>query len=403
LRNANIRVETINSTTEKTDRARILEDLQCGHPLTRLLYVTPEFCQGDQFRRILRIIHSQKELARIAVDEAHCVSEWGHDFRPSFQELSFFKAEFPDVPIICLTATATKRVREDIIKTLALDTTKLKMFRMTTSRPNLHYEVRFKSDEEDQYPDFLRWLKAAHARRAADPARASQLASQNQRADNVPGIIYTLFRKDCESLAARLRSDGIGAKPYHAGLPHAERADALSGWVANKAGYDIVVATTAFGMGIDKENVRFVVHWQIPKSFEGFYQEAGRAGRDGKASACILYYGREDRDRAANMMARDKARQPTKGAGVRVMEEQMGHRQDSLKALVNYCEATNKCRHKLIAKYFADEEDPPCDYACDWCKDAVGLVKRKERTLATEEYCSTQRDQGRYDIDEYDC
>jgi RecQ family ATP-dependent DNA helicase len=403
LRNANIRVETINSTTEKTDRARILEDLQCGHPLTRLLYVTPEFCQGDQFRRILRIIHSQKELARIAVDEAHCVSEWGHDFRPSFQELSFFKAEFPDVPIICLTATATKRVREDIIKTLALDTTKLKMFRMTTSRPNLHYEVRFKSDEEDQYPDFLRWLKAAHARRAADPARASQLASQNQRADNVPGIIYTLFRKDCESLAARLRSDGIGAKPYHAGLPHAERADALSGWVANKAGYDIVVATTAFGMGIDKENVRFVVHWQIPKSFEGFYQEAGRAGRDGKASACILYYGREDRDRAANMMARDKARQPTKGAGVRVMEEQMGHRQDSLKALVNYCEATNKCRHKLIAKYFADEEDPPCDYACDWCKDAVGLVKRKERTLATEEYCSTQREQGRYDIDEYDC
>jgi RecQ family ATP-dependent DNA helicase len=403
LRNANIRVETINSTTEKTDRARILEDLQCGHPLTRLLYVTPEFCQGDQFRRILRIIHSQKELARIAVDEAHCVSEWGHDFRPSFQELSFFKAEFPDVPIICLTATATKRVREDIIKTLALDTTKLKMFRMTTSRPNLHYEVRFKSDEEDQYPDFLRWLKAAHARRAADPARASQLASQNQRADNVPGIIYTLFRKDCESLAARLRSDGIGAKPYHAGLPHTERADALSGWVANKAGYDIVVATTAFGMGIDKENVRFVVHWQIPKSFEGFYQEAGRAGRDGKASVCILYYGREDRDRAANMMARDRARQPTKGAGVKVMEEQMGHRQDSLKALVNYCEATNRCRHKLIAKYFADDEDPPCDYACDWCKDAVGLVKRKEKTLATEEYCSTQREQGRYDVDEYDC
>lgn len=403
MRNANIRVETINSTTDKVDRSRILEDLQCGHPLTRLLYVTPEFCQGDQFRRILRIIHSQKELARIAVDEAHCVSEWGHDFRPAFQELSFFKAEFPEVPIICLTATATARVREDIIKTLALDITKLKMFRMTTSRPNLHYEVRFKSDEEDQYPDFLHWLKAAHARRAGNPARASQLATQNQRADNVPGIIYTLFRKDCESLAARLRSDGIGAKPYHAGLPHSERADALSGWVANKAGYDIVVATTAFGMGIDKENVRFVVHWQLPKSFEGFYQEAGRAGRDGKASACILYYGREDRDRAASMMARDKARQPTKGAGVKILEEQMKHRQQSLKALVNYCEATNKCRHKIIANYFADEEDPPCDYACDWCKDAVGLVKRKERTLATEEYVSTQREQGRYDVDEYDC
>jgi len=402
MRNANIRVETINSTTPTTDRNRILQDLQCGHPLTRLLYVTPEYCQGDNFRKILRIIHSQKELARIAVDEAHCVSEWGHDFRPAFQQLSFFKTEFPDVPVICLTATATSRVRDDIIKTLALDTSKLKMFRMSTSRPNLHYEVRFKSDIEDQYPDFLAWLKAAHARRAANPERASQLATQNQRADNVPGIIYTLFRKDCESLAARLRSDGIGAKPYHAGLPHTERADALSGWVANKAGYDVVVATTAFGMGIDKENVRFVVHWQIPKSFEGFYQEAGRAGRDGKASLCILYYGREDRDRAANMMAKDQFKKPAKGGDVAAMQQQWTNRAKSLETLVNYCEATDGCRHRLIAKYFGDEEVPPCDFACDWCKDAVGLVKRKEKGLASELWCSTQREQGKYDVDEYE-
>jgi RecQ family ATP-dependent DNA helicase len=402
MRNANIRVETINSTTSKSEKDRVIRDLQCGHPLTRLLYVTPEFCQGDHFRKILKIIYSQRELARIAVDEAHCVSEWGHDFRPSFQQLSWFKTEFPDVPIICLTATATARVRDDIIRTLALDASKLKMFRMTTSRPNLHYEVRFKSDDEDHYSDFLAWLKATHARRAANPERVTQLATQNQRADNVSGIIYTLFRKDCESLAARLRGDGIGAKPYHAGLPHAERADALSGWVANKAGYDVVVATTAFGMGIDKENVRFVVHWQIPKSFEGFYQEAGRAGRDGKASVCILYYGREDRDRAANMLGRDQSRQPTKGAGVAAQQEMFNNRGKSLHALVNYCEATNKCRHRMIAEYFADEEVPPCDFACDWCKDAVALVKRKEKGLATEEWCSTQRAEGRYDIDEYE-
>ncbi|CAO2658801.1 Nn.00g065240.m01.CDS01 [Neocucurbitaria sp. VM-36] len=402
MRHAGIKVETINSTTPSSDRQRITADLQCGHPLTRLLYVTPEYCQGDHFRKILRVIHSQRELARIAVDEAHCVSEWGHDFRPSFQQLSFFKTEFPDVPIICLTATATSRVRDDIIKTLALDPSSLKMFRMTTSRPNLHYEVRFKSDEEDHYSNFLSWLKTAHARRAANPERATQLATQKQRADNVPGIIYTLFRKDCESLAARLRADGIGAKPYHAGLPHAERADALSGWVANKAGYDVVVATTAFGMGIDKENVRFVVHWQIPKSFEGFYQEAGRAGRDGKASVCILYYGREDRDRAATMMARDQARQPSKGAGVAAQQQQMMNRAKSLQTLVAYCEATNECRHKLIAKYFGDEEVPPCDFACDWCKDAEALVRRKEGGLASEEWCSTQRDLGRYDIDEYE-
>jgi bloom syndrome protein len=404
MRKAKIRVETINSTTTASARTKIIEDLQCGHPLTRLLYVTPEYCELDYFRKILRIIHSQKELARIAIDEAHCISEWGHDFRPSFKSLSFFKKEFPDVPMICLTATATARVRDDIIKTLELDASKLKMFRMTTSRPNLHYEVRFKSDEEDHYTDFLAWLKATHARRAANPERASQLASQNLRADNVPGIIYTLFRKDCESLAARLRSDGIGAKPYHAGLPHTDRADALSGWVANKEGYDVIVATTAFGMGIDKENVRFVVHWQIPKSFEGFYQEAGRAGRDGKASICMLYYGREDRDRAAAMMARDQQRQPSKSAAsanAEALRQQIVNRAKSLQELVGYCENTRKCRHKLIARYFGDEEVPPCDFACDWCKDPEGLVKRKERGLASEEWCSTQREMGKYDVDEY--
>ncbi|KAF2013716.1 ATP-dependent DNA helicase [Aaosphaeria arxii CBS 175.79] len=402
MRRANIRVETINSTTTQSKKKAIIEDLQCGHPLTRLLYVTPEYCEGDHFRNILRIIHSQRELARIAIDEAHCISEWGHDFRPSFKSLSFFKAEFPDVPMICLTATATARVRNDIITTLALDESKMRMFRMTTSRPNLHYEVRFKSDEEDHYSDFLSWIRKAHDRRTNNPERAIQLASQNQRANSVPGIIYTLFRKDCEALAARLRADGIGAKPYHAGLPHTDRADALAGWVENREGYDIIVATTAFGMGIDKENVRFVVHWQIPKSFEGFYQEAGRAGRDGKASACILYYGREDRDRAANMMVRDQQRQPSKGANIAAMKQQMLKRAESLKLLVEYCENTAQCRHRMIANYFADEEVPPCDYACDWCKNPVLLVRRKEKGLASEEWCSTQKEMGRFDIDEYD-
>src|SRR5690242_8421511 len=190
MRHSNVKVETVNSTTQRQDRERILADLQCGHPLTRLLYVTPEYCATDHFRKILRIIYSQKELARIAVDEAHCVSEWGHDFRPSFQQLSFFKMEFPDVPIICLTATATARVRNDIIKTMALDPLKLRVFRMSTSRPNLHYEVRFKRDDDDHYTDFLSWLRGIYARRA-NSQRATELATQQQRTDNVSGIIYT--------------------------------------------------------------------------------------------------------------------------------------------------------------------------------------------------------------------
>ncbi|KAF2840655.1 ATP-dependent DNA helicase [Patellaria atrata CBS 101060] len=401
MRAASIKVATINSGTNSSTRKEILEDLQCGHPHIRLLYVTPEYCQMDHFRRILRVIHSQRELARIAIDEAHCISEWGHDFRPAFTSLSFFKREFPDVPMICCTATATERVRNDILNVLELDPRKLRLFTMTTSRPNLHFEVRFKSDEEDHYDDFLSWIRATHSRRAARSNRAAQLASLNQRTTNVPGIIYTLYRRDCESLAARLRSDGIGAKPYHAGLPPPEKDDHLAGWVANKEGYDVIVATTAFGMGIDKENVRFVIHWQIPKSFEGFYQEAGRAGRDGKAAVCILYYGREDRDRAFQLMAKDVARQQTSKVTAAAVQK-AETRVKSLQALVGYCEATNRCRHQIICDYFGEDARPECDYACDWHKDPVQLVRRMEEGLASEEFCSTQRERGAYAYDEYD-
>ncbi|OMP83364.1 ATP-dependent DNA helicase Q5 [Diplodia seriata] len=399
LRAADIRVATINSTVPYSQKTVIMEDLQCGHPRTRLLYITPEYCQLDSFRRILRIIHSHRELARIAVDEAHCISEWGHDFRPSFKNLSFFKHEFPDVPIICLTATATAQVRNDIIRTLELDPGKLKLFTMTTNRPNLHYEVRFKSDEEDHYDNLIGWLRAAQARRTADPVRVAALKAAGKRPEAISGIIYTLFRRDCETLAQRLRESGIGARPYHAGLSNAEKDAALAGWVANTPGFDVIVATTAFGMGIDKEDVRFVVHWQLPKSFEGFYQEAGRAGRDGKAAACILYYAREDRDRAVVMMARDM---PKDAAHNRAALEKHRSRAESLKKLVDYCEETNRCRHRLIAAYFGESgEAVSCDWACDWCKDPIALWKRKERGLASEEWCSTQMESGAYGDDAY--
>ncbi|KAF1981126.1 ATP-dependent DNA helicase recQ [Aulographum hederae CBS 113979] len=400
LRRAKIVVATINGTTPHDVKMAVLEDLQCGHPRTRLLYVTPEYCAMDHFRRILRIVYQQRQLSRIAVDEAHCISEWGHDFRKSFEGLSFFRREFPDVPIMCCTATATARVREDIINTLELDALRLKLFTMTTVRNNLHYEVRFKSDDADHYDDFLKWLRAIYTRRSSRPVRATQLETRRERIENVSGIIYTWFRKDCDSLAARLCDDGIGAKPYHAGLSTEAKDDHLAGWVANKQGYDVIVATTAFGMGIDKEDVRFVVHWQLPKSFEGFYQEAGRAGRDGKCSACILYYSREDRDRLATTMARENARKSNKTASGGLSPQAI-HRAKSLQALVQYCESTSTCRHKLICQYFGENTVPECDYACDWHKDGNSLAMTKDRRLASEEWCSTQREAGAYD-DEYD-
>ncbi|KXS97981.1 hypothetical protein AC578_3126 [Pseudocercospora eumusae] len=399
LRAANIKVETINSTTAFSKKTEILNDLKSGHPHTRLLYVTPEYCQLDHFRNHLRIVYQQQELARIAVDEAHCISEWGHDFRPSFKELNWFKKEFPDIPMICCTATATQAVREDVISTLALDPTKLKTFTMTTSRPNLHYELRFTNDNEDRYDNLLAWIRATHARRANNPTRSQELTQRGERPTNVPGIIYTWYRKDTEALATRLQSDGIGAKPYHAGLSVEQKDDHLTGWVKNREGYDIIVATTAFGMGIDKDNVRFVVHWQIPKSFEGYYQEAGRAGRDGKASMCILYYSREDRDRAAHMMQRE-IQKLNNGRSSNVKANY--NRGKSLQALIGFCESVSKCRHKMIAKYFGEETTPPCDWACDWHKDAKGLAERKEKNLASEEWVATQNQMGTYSNDYYE-
>lgn len=400
---AGIRVATINSTTTMTVKNAILDDLKSGHPRTRLLYVTPEYCTLDHFRKCLRTVHEQRELARIAVDEAHCISEWGHDFRQSFKQLDFFKKEFPDVPMICCTATATQRVRDDIITTLGLDRLKLRCFTMTTHRPNLHYEIRFKSDDEDHYHDFLSWLRTTYERRAQRAERRKELEDRKERITNVPGIIYTLYRKDTESLAARLRADGVGAKPYHAGLSIEQKEDHLAGWIANREGYDVIVATTAFGMGIDKENVRFVVHWQIPKSFEGFYQEAGRAGRDGKASVCILYYSREDRDRAAFLMGREQERGggAHSNGGARGREAKV-NRARSLQALIGYCENVAACRHKLVAEYFGDQTLPKCDWACDWHKDATLLARRKDKELASEEWCATQRQSGAYGYDEYE-
>jgi len=300
---------------------------------------------------------------------------------------------FPDVPIMCLTATANEQVRRDILTTLGLDRTpeRLKNFTMTAHRPNLHLEVRFTSDQaNDRFDDFVTWLKGVYARRS-QPERKAELDAVGERVQNVPGIIYTLSRDECEMLAAALRQEEIGARPFHAKLPKEVKEETLARWIANEPGYDIIVATTAFGMGIDKENVRFVVHWRLPKSFEGYYQEAGRAGRDGNASYCFLYYAREDRDRVCNMVMRDGGPNDTNREA----------RMRSLSRLVEYCESTDTCRHAFICKYFGEEEVPECDYACDWHKDPQGLKRRMMAGLASEEWVSTQREEGRFDDYEY--
>lgn len=397
LEAANIPVATLNSNTLFGDRDKIIKDLCCGHPRTRLLYITPEYTLSESFRRCLQTIYTQGELARIAIDEAHCISEWGHDFRRAYAHLSHFRTTYPSVPIICLTATATPFVRASIISTLALNLSNLRSFCMTTSRPNLHYEIRFTSDQSDtRFHELLTWLTAIHARRATNPARKLELKSSNIRPDAFSGIIYVPFRTDCETLAGRLRTQSIGAAPYHAGLSTADRALCQQKWIVNAPGYDIIVATTAFGMGIDKQDVRFVVHWSVPKSFEGYYQEAGRAGRDGKAAVCMLFYSREDRDRVAWRISKDGAGSSGEGNNNSNSDKnqnaQIQSRAASFQKLVSYCEEVRKCRHVIISEFFDELEPPTCDYACDFCKDPAGLRARKAAGLASEEWVSTQRD-----------
>lgn len=367
-----------------------------GHPLTRLLYITPEYTLTESFRKHLNTVYTQGELSRIAIDEAHCISEWGHDFRTAFTSLSYFRSTFPSVPIICLTATATAAVRQDIITTLNLDSENLKIFTTSTSRPNLHYEVRFTSDEHDnRFSYFVSWLQTVYARRRNNSVRAGEITATNERAEAVSGIVYVSFRSECDALAARLRSNNIGAAPYHAGLSAYDRVECQRKWLANEPGWDVIVATTAFGMGIDKQDVRFVIHWNMPKSFEGFYQEAGRAGRDGKAAACVLFYSREDRHRISHRMIRDVSNSGNNDTvNAQAKAAQSKNRADSFQKLVNYCEGTNKCRHAFINDFFDGQEPPACDFACDWCKDAEGLKRRKREGLASEEWVSTQRERG---------
>ncbi|KAF8252820.1 ATP-dependent DNA helicase [Wilcoxina mikolae CBS 423.85] len=378
---AGIKAGRLDSTITQQEKNAIFKDLECGHPSLRLLYVTPELCETQNFRNKLRIVYQQGELNRIVIDEAHCISEWGHDFRAAFKKLYWFKTEFPNVPMMAVTATATARVRKDIVKILRLPPPpKLQMFLLSTSRANLHYEIRYVNDQINPLDDLLKWLNGVYKRRKSRE-------DSGERYSAVSGLIYCQRRQTCEDVARELRNQGIGARPYHAALENQEKNDTTSNWLLDKPGYDIIVATTAFGMGIDKPNVRFVVHWELSKSFEGYYQEAGRAGRDGNAARCILFYSRESRDRTAWLLSKEASKKnpPTTESASRV---------NSFQELVNYCENTSTCRHDAISQYFGDVEPPECDFACDICKDRQSVVAAKRTGLAAEEWVSTQRESG---------
>ena len=301
----------LNSSLNKTEIKQVKEDIKNG--ITKLLYVAPESLTKEENVEFLRSV----PISFMAVDEAHCISEWGHDFRPEYRNLKhIIKRIGDDIPIIGLTATATPKVQEDILK--SLDITDANCFKASFNRPNLYYEVRPKTKNVDS--DIIRFVK------------------QNE---GKSGIIYCLSRKRVEELAQVLQVNGIKAVPYHAGLDAKTRVKHQDMFLMEDV--DVVVATIAFGMGIDKPDVRFVIHHDIPKSIESYYQETGRAGRDGGEGHCLAFYAYKDIEKLEKFMS-----------GKPVAEQEIGHA--LLQEVVAFAESSMS-RRKFILHYFGEKFD----------------------------------------------
>ena len=322
----------LNSSLTKTEVKQVKEDISIG--ITKLLYVAPESLTKVENVDFL----SSVTLSFVAIDEAHCISEWGHDFRPEYRNLKSIIGRLgDDIPIIGLTATATPKVQEDIIKNLGM--TDAKVFKASFNRPNLFYEVRPKTANVDA--DIIRFVK------------------QNQ---GKSGIVYCLSRKRVEELAQVLQVNGVSAVPYHAGFDAKTRSKYQDMFLMEEV--DVVVATIAFGMGIDKPDVRFVIHHDIPKSIESYYQETGRAGRDGGEGHCLAFYAYKDVEKLEKFMS-----------GKPVAEQEIGNA--LLQEIVAYAE-TSMSRRKFILHYFGEEFDAVNGEGADMDDNTRNPKKKEE-------------------------
>eukprot|EP00252_Welwitschia_mirabilis_P014407 TRINITY_DN3165_c0_g1_i1.p1 TRINITY_DN3165_c0_g1~~TRINITY_DN3165_c0_g1_i1.p1 ORF type:complete len:752 (-),score=164.35 TRINITY_DN3165_c0_g1_i1:322-2577(-) len=317
----------LTSTTSKENEKAIYRSLEKGEDDLKILYVTPEkISKSKRFMSKLEKCNHAGRLSLIAIDEAHCCSQWGHDFRPDYKNLSILKAQFPRVPMLALTATATPRVQSDFKEMLQIS--KCVTFVSTVNRPNLFYEVREKSSNAMAViEDIANFIRGAYYR-------------------NESGIVYCFTRKECEQVAKELREHGISAAHYHADMDPQARQRVHHRWSGNKI--QVIVGTVAFGMGINKPDVRFVIHHSISKSLETYYQESGRAGRDGVPSHCLLYYRPADVPRQSSM----------------VFYEHAGLQ--NVYAIARFCQSKSICRRVAIFHHFG-ESLQDCNGMCDNC------------------------------------
>ena len=324
----------INSMLSKVAIEQVKEDIVSGK--TKLLYVAPESLTKEENIEFLRSVN----ISFYAIDEAHCISEWGHDFRPEYRHIRSIIDEIGRAPIIALTATATDKVRSDIKRNLGI--TDAKDFKSSFNRPNLYYEVKAKSKDSEK--EIIKFIK------------------QNS---GKSGIIYCLSRKKVEELAEVLRANDIPAEAYHAGMDASARSKTQDNFIMEKI--DVIVATIAFGMGIDKPDVRFVIHYDIPKSLEGYYQETGRAGRDGREGKCIAFYSQKDIRKLEKLME-----------GKPIAEQDIGRQ--LLRETTAYAESS-VCRRKLLLHYFGEKYDKENCGNCDNCLHPKTKIEAEEHLL----------------------
>lgn len=338
----------INSSLDGREVAARIRGLRQGD--YKLVYVAPErLLQSEFIGHLLPTLNADHGLTAFVIDEAHCVSEWGHDFRPEYRQLATLRERFANVPVWAFTATATERVRQDIVQQLALREPAIHI--ASFNRTNLFYAVKPK--DKRTYQELL--------------ARTR---------DESAGIIYCLSRKRVDELAADLQADGVRALPYHAGLDAEERRRNQDAFIRDDA--QVIVATIAFGMGINKPDVRWVVHYDLPRTLESYYQESGRAGRDGDPSQCVLYFGAAD-IRTAEFLIQQKI---DPGSGEPLEEEQRIARQQ-LRQVLSYAEST-QCRRAIQLRYFGEAFTPPCG-ACDNCTNPREL---QDWTLPAQQFLS---------------
>ncbi|MEL6501707.1 MAG: DNA helicase RecQ [Cyanobacteria bacterium J06623_1] len=323
LQDNGINATYLNSTLEYEERRS--RQIAILKNQIKLLYVAPERLLNERFALFLDRVNRDVGISAIAIDEAHCVSEWGHDFRPEYSRLKQIRQRYPQVPLQALTATATKRVRQDIVSQLELQSPDIHV--ASFDRTNIYYEIQPK--DRNIYPKLLRAIKA----------------------ESGAGIVYCLSRKSVEEVATRLQRDGIDALPYHARLPVKERSSNQTSFLRDDV--QVIVATVAFGMGINKPDVRFVFHYDLPRSLESFYQESGRAGRDGEPSKSVLFFSLGDYKKVEFLINQKPD----------VNEQRIAKQQ--LRQVIVYAEG-NDCRRKIILRYFGERYPGNCD-KCDNC------------------------------------